>query len=94
MRGLKGGDLSLSPSGDVLALPRILLIGEELMDRTTKFLLAVIAAGLWANIGAVFLKPQPAFAQRGVIDVRVVGGQLDYETDVSGGPTLKVCTEC
>jgi hypothetical protein len=30
----------------------------------------------------------------GTVDVRVRGGRLDYETDVSGGPTLKVCTSC
>src|SRR5437016_522174 len=23
-----------------------------------------------------------------------VGGRLDYETDTTGGPTLKVCTQC
>lgn len=64
------------------------------MDKTTKLLLAAIAAGLWANVGMAVLKPEPVFAQRGTMDVRVVGGRLDYETDVSGGPTPKVCTQC
>jgi|LauGreDrversion4_2_1035121.scaffolds.fasta_scaffold755824_2 hypothetical protein len=64
------------------------------MDRTAKFLLAVVGAGLWANASAIFLKPEPAFAQGRVLEVRVVGGQLDYETDISSGPTLKVCTAC
>jgi hypothetical protein len=64
------------------------------MDKTTKLLLAAIAVGLWANVGMSVLKPEPVFAQRGIIDVRVIGGRLDYETDISGGPTLKVCTQC
>jgi hypothetical protein len=64
------------------------------MDRTEKFLLAVVGAGLWANASAILLKPEPAFAQGRVLEVRVVGGRLDYETDISSGPTLKVCTAC
>lgn len=65
------------------------------MDKTTKIILAAIALGLWLNAGAALLKPTPVFAQSGgPIDVHIVGGRLDYETDVSGGPTLKVCTQC
>ena len=30
----------------------------------------------------------------GSMGVHVEGGKLDYETDVSGGPTLKICTQC
>jgi hypothetical protein len=27
---------------------------------------------------------------QGIVSVRIVGGRLDYSTDVSGGPTLEV----
>jgi hypothetical protein len=60
------------------------------MDRTAKFLLAVARAGLWANASAIFFKPEPAFAQGRVLEVRAAGGRLDYETDISSGSTLKV----
>jgi hypothetical protein len=63
------------------------------MDKTTKLILAAIALGLWFNAAIALLKPIPVVAQ-GTMNVRVVGGRLDYETDVSGGPTLKVCTQC
>ena len=33
------------------------------MDRTTKILLAVIAAGLWTNIGVSVFRPVAAFGQ-------------------------------
>jgi hypothetical protein len=64
------------------------------MDKTTKIILTAIALGLWLNAAVALFKPTPVVAQGGTIDVRVVGGRLDYETDVSGGPTLKVCTQC
>lgn len=32
-------------------------------DKTTKRLLAAIALGLWANAAALWLRPQPLFAQ-------------------------------
>lgn len=65
------------------------------MDKTTKVILAAIALGLWLNAAIALFRPTPVLAQRGgVMDVRVVGGTLDYETDVTGGPTLKVCTQC
>jgi hypothetical protein len=65
------------------------------MDRTVKIILIAIALGLWMNAGVALFKPTPAFAQpNGPIDVHIVGGRLDYETDVNGGPTLKVCTQC
>ena len=64
------------------------------MDKTTKIILAAIALGLWMNAGVELFKPTPVLAQSGIVDVHVVGGRLDYETDVKGGPTLKVCTQC
>ncbi len=33
------------------------------MDRSTKLILAAIAAGLWANAGVLVLRPSPAAAQ-------------------------------
>ena len=36
----------------------------------------------------------PDAVAQGIMRVHVEGGRLDYETDVSGGPTLKVCTAC
>jgi hypothetical protein len=35
-------------------------------DRTTKLLLAVIAAGLWLNVTAALIRPTPAKAQDAV----------------------------
>ena len=64
------------------------------MDKTTKIILAAVALGLWLNAGVALFKPTPVIAQGGIIDVHVVGGRLDYETDITAGPTLKVCTEC
>ena len=63
------------------------------MDKTTKIILAAIAIGLWLNAAVALFRPTPVVAQ-GPIEVRVVGGRLDYETDTTGGPTLKVCTQC
>lgn len=61
-------------------------------DRYTKVILTVIAGALvWLAIKDA-LTP-PSWAQ-GIVSVRIVGGRLDYETDTSGGPTLKVCTQC
>lgn len=69
------------------------------VDRYTKVTLTVIAAAL------VWIAAQdavaPSWAQSttpvrvtGTVDVQVVGGYLSYETDVTGGRTLKVCTQC
>ena len=61
-------------------------------DRYTKTVLTVIAAALvWLAVRDVIVPP--AWAQD-VVRVKVVGGLLDYETDLRTGPTLKVCTEC
>ena len=64
------------------------------MDKTTKTILAAIAIGLWLNAAVALFRPTPVVAQGGPIEVRVAGGRLDYETDETGGPTLKVCTQC
>lgn len=65
------------------------------MDRYSKIILTVIAINLTLVVGDRFLgKVVPVAWAQGTVDVRVVGGRLDYETDISGGPTLKVCTEC
>jgi hypothetical protein len=61
-------------------------------DLYTKIVLTVIAVALVWNAIKDVVAP-PSWAQ-GVVSVQVVGGRLDYETDVSGGPTLKVCTSC
>lgn len=61
-------------------------------DLYTKIVLTIIAAALvWHAIKDAVAPPSWA---QGVVSVMVVGGRLDYETDVSGGPTLKVCTNC
>ena len=62
------------------------------MDKTTKIILAAIALGLWLNAAVALFKPTPVLAQRGTIDVRVVGGRLDYATTGKFGPTLYVKT--
>jgi hypothetical protein len=63
-----------------------------MVDTYTKIVLTVIAVALVWNAAKDVAVPA-AWAQ-GVVDVRVVGGMLDYETDTTGGPTLKVCTNC
>ena len=61
-------------------------------DAYSKTVLTVIAVSLvWLAVKDTVVPP--AWAQ-GIVQVRVVGGRLDYETDVSGGPTLKICTQC
>lgn len=64
-------------------------------DRYTKAILTVIAVSLAVIASDVVLdRMVPEATAQGIVDVHVVGGRLDYETDVTGGPTLKVCTEC
>ena len=73
-----------------------------MLDRYTKIVLTVIAANTTLMvINGLLEKLIPdAWAQTGVyveggeLSVHVSGGQLDYETDITAGPTLKVCTEC
>jgi len=66
-----------------------------MIDRYTKIVLTVIAINLTVivvgDVGKL-LVPK-AWAQQ-TMSVYVAGGRLDYETDISGGPTLKVCTNC
>jgi hypothetical protein len=63
-----------------------------MVDRYTKVVLTVIAVALmWLGVKDAVA---PHAWGQGVVQVEVVGGRLDYETDVSGGPTLKVCTDC
>ena len=64
-------------------------------DRYTKIILTIIAINLTAIAVDTFLKKAiPEVWAQSTVNVRVVGGRLDYETDVSGRPTLKVCTQC
>ena len=63
-----------------------------MIDRYTKVVLTIIAAAL---VGLVVRGPMTTHAWGDdVVQVHVVGGTLDYETDITGGPTLKVCTSC
>ncbi|MBZ0073155.1 MAG: hypothetical protein K8I04_15670 [Gammaproteobacteria bacterium] len=66
-----------------------------MIDRYTKIILTVIAINLTVIVAgdAAKLFIPEVWAQQ-TIPVFVEGGRLDYETDVSGGPTLKVCTNC
>jgi hypothetical protein len=63
-----------------------------MVDRYTKIVLTVIAVALiWLAAKDAIVSLAQA---QNVVQVRVVGGRLDYETDISAGPTLKVCTQC
>lgn len=66
-----------------------------MIDLYTKAVLTIIAVSLVLLVAdrAVDIFIPDAVAQ-GTVRVYVEGGRLDYETDVSGGPTLKVCTAC
>ena len=65
------------------------------MDKYTKFILTVIAINLTVlTVERAVTVLVPEVSAQSTVNVRVVGGRLDYETDVSGGPTLKVCTQC
>ena len=72
------------------------------MDRYTKVVLTVIAINLTLTTLSEGMKravpdawaSTSVYVEGGYLDVNVSGGRLDYETDVSGGPTLKVCTQC
>ena len=71
-------------------------------DRYTKAVLTIIAVNLTIisvsltlTVTDSFLrKAIPEVSAQSIVPVRVVGGRLDYETDVSGDPTLKVCMNC
>jgi hypothetical protein len=67
----------------------------EQMDRTTKFLMAAIAAGLFANAGANLMRP--AWAQAPSMTDTVITGYLhsisQAMTDIAGGTcgNIKIC---
>ena len=71
-------------------------------DRYTKIVLTVIAVCLSVLAADVVLRraipeahaQNTVYVAGGSMDVRVRGGRLDYETDTTSGPTLKVCTNC
>jgi len=70
---------------------------EELMkiDRYTKIILTVIALNTTLMVADGLLnKLIPEVWAQGTNRVYITGGALDYETDITGGPTLKVCTDC
>ncbi len=46
------------------------------MDRQSKMLVGVLAAGLWALVLVLFFQPGRAEAQRETINVRVVGWEV------------------
>ena len=54
-----------------------------------------LAVNLTLLVGDGLLKKAvPDVWAQNTVPVYVEGGRLDYETDVSGGPTLKVCLNC
>ncbi len=60
------------------------------IDYYTKAMLTIIAAALVALATRDYVLP--AYAQT---PVTISGGMLDYETDLTSGPTLFVrCTNC
>jgi len=63
-------------------------------DHYTKIILTVIAINMTLLVVDSFLEKFIPNAWAETMYVEITGGRLDYETDVSGGPTLKVCTEC
>ena len=66
-----------------------------MVDRYTKVILTVIAVNLTVIVADILLPRliPDAYAQSAQ-RVYITGGRLDYETDVGGGPTLKVCLDC
>jgi hypothetical protein len=61
------------------------------IDRSTKIILAIIAINL--TIITTFQMFEMLVAEataQSTVNVRIIGGRLDYSTDVSGGPTLEV----
>lgn len=75
-----------------------------MIDRYTKVILTIIAVNLTLIVADSLLRKaipevwaqstMPVRVLGGQLSVHVEGGRLDYETDISGGPTLKVCTQC
>jgi len=60
-----------------------------MLDRTSKILLALIAAGLWANFAAVFLQPARAEADYGTYLLMI----LNTVSDIARGKCSnnKIC---
>ena len=66
-----------------------------MVDRYTKAVLTIIAISLSViAVGQIHNFAVPNAWAQGTVSVYVEGGTLDYETDITGGPTLKVCTSC
>ena len=66
-----------------------------MIDRYTKAIMTIIAASLVLIVADNFLeRVVPEAWAQSVVPVKVVGGQLDYETDITSGPTLKICIDC
>ena len=73
-----------------------------MVDRYVKVVLTIIALNLTVIVlhGAFEALTQtahanvatPVYVEGG--SIHIDGGRLDYETDITGGPTLKVCTDC
>ena len=70
------------------------------MDRTTKVMLALIAAGLWANAVAATIRPVQAASERevwlGRIAVEVQSLSHDFHDLIAGGfdcKNPKLCRE-
>lgn len=72
------------------------------MDRYAKIVLTILAINTTILAADVVVSrfisdawaQSSVYVEGGNLDVNITGGQLDYETDMTGGPTLKVCTEC
>jgi hypothetical protein len=54
-----------------------------MVDRTTKLLLAIIAAGLWANIAAWNSRIAPANAQDSNLTLRMEKSLRDIDTNIA-----------
>jgi len=65
-----------------------------MIDKYTKIILTIIAFNLTIMTSVDFLSAMFPDAFASQMNVHIDGGMLDYETDVGGGPTLKVCTDC
>jgi len=66
------------------------------IDKYTKIILTIIALNTTLIVGDSLLsKLIPDVWAQGTVNVYVVGGRLDYETDITGGATLFVkCINC
>ena len=69
--------------------PKLLHTGDEMIDRTTKFLLVAVALGLWLNIGLTIMRPAPAAAQ----DTAQLSQLENYVAEIANGVCVnrKIC---